>query len=428
MSPAALYRSVLRTPGAARFSVAAAIARFPAPMIGVGTVLMVEATTGSFAAAGRVSAVLALSQALVTPLLARWVDRAGQRRVLVPALVVTTLGILGLGIGGLAQAPEPVLWALAALCGAAQGSYGSYVRARWTHALGADLRLQTALSLEAAIDEFTFVVGPAFATLLATSFFTPLPLLLAAVVGAVGGAVFLSQRATEPPLTPRAEMSPAAGAAGRRRSVLLLPGVWIVATVFVGLGAVFGSADVSTVAFATHQGRPEMAGVMLGCFALGSFLSGVGYGARRWRWSLQARFLTSVLVLAAGVTMFSLASTLPQLAAALILAGFAVSPTAICGNALVQHLVPRARLTEGFAWLGTAMGAGISLGSWIGGWRIDEAGARGGYLVAATVGWVCAVFALVAVRRLRAAAGPHPAPAAVSAADTGAAAEPLAVG
>ncbi|MDR2722530.1 MAG: MFS transporter, partial [Cellulomonadaceae bacterium] len=71
------YSALLRTPGAARFSAAAALARAPMAMVGIGIVLMVQMLTGSFAAAGRVSAVFMVAQAVSAPIIARRVDRLG---------------------------------------------------------------------------------------------------------------------------------------------------------------------------------------------------------------------------------------------------------------------------------------------------------------------------------------------------------------
>lgn len=396
---------MLRVPGAALFSAAAAVARFPAPMLGVGVVLMVEAMTDSFAAAGRVSALLIGSQALATPVLARWVDRYGQRRIGGPALAVTTAGMLGLGLAGMAHAPEPLLWALAVLTGAGQGPFGGYVRARWAYVLGGDrrLRLHTSFSLEAAVDEFTYVVGPVVAALIATRWIPSGTMFVAAVAGVVGGVWFLAQRRTEPPVGQRAIT-----ATPRRGGLLATPGVGVVVVLFIGVGAVFGAADIATVASSVESGRPELAGVMLGCFALGSMVAGIAYGARVWRWSTSARFVAGALALAVGVSAFAWASTLPQLGVALAVAGLAVSPTVICGNALVQQLVPSDRLTEGLAWLGTAMMAGISLGAWVSGWRVDAVGSHGGYLVVLVIGWCCAGLAAASLRHLRAAIAARP--------------------
>jgi hypothetical protein len=403
------YLDVLRVPGAAAFSAAGGLARLPMSMVGIGTVLMVQAYTGSYAVAGRVSAVLVVSTALASPQVARWVDRAGQHRVMLPLLALTTAGLLGLVAAAALGAPEPVLWPLAVLAGGAQGSYGSYVRARWIRALGDPQRLHTAFSFESAVDELVYIVGPVLATVLATAVVPPGALLAAALAGGVGGLWFLLQRATEPPVVGH-DAGAAAGSARARgpRSAIFVPGMPVLALVFVAMGTIFGAADVSTVAFAQEQGHTGRAGFVLAAFALGSMVSGLGYGARHWTSPLSTRFAVGTVVLAAGVSLFFMARTLGVLALVMALAGLAIAPTVINGNAMVQQLVPAHRLTEGLAWVGTSIGVGSSLGSWLAGARIDAVGSHGGFLVAMAAGWTCVLLALVALPTLRRQPGRAP--------------------
>ena len=72
-------------------------------------------------------------------------------------------------------------------------------------------------------------------------------------------------------------------------------GMVVLAFVFAAVGAIFGATDVATVAFAGEQGHPELAGVVLEVFALGSMIAGLLYGARHWtaplwRWGRPATF------------------------------------------------------------------------------------------------------------------------------------------
>ncbi len=398
------YVDVLRAPGAAAFSAAGGLARLPMSMVGIGTVLMIQGYTGSYAMAGRVSAVLVVAQAVGSPQVARFVDRAGQRRVLLPALVVTTAGLIGLVAAAAAGAPEPVLWLLAVVAGLSQGSYGSYVRARWTHAVPEPRRLHTAFSFESAVDELVYIVGPVLATMLATAVIPPAALLVAALAGGVGGLAFLLQRATEPPLRVHDDAA-AVGAGGIRgrgtRTAILIPGMPALAAVFLAMGTIFGAVDVATVAFATERGERGAAGLVLAAFALGSLVAGLTYGAMHWTSALSTRFVVGTGVLAAGVSLFFTAGTLPTLAVVMCVTGFAIAPTIINGNAMVQALVPGHRLTEGLAWVGTSIGAGSALGSWIAGARIDAVGAGGGFVVAMVAGWVCVLLAVVALPTLR---------------------------
>ena len=68
---------------------------------------------------------------------------------------------------------------------------------------------------------------------------------------------------------------------------------------------------------------------------------------------------------------------------------------------MVQHIVPRRRLTEGLTWLSTAINIGVSLGASTAGTVIDAAGSRGGFLVVAAGGVAAVVTVAVAVPALR---------------------------
>src|SRR5690348_2715939 len=82
---------IFEIPGAWRFSMAAVIGRMPMSMFGLGTVLLISAVTGRYGVAGTVSAVGSLGYAFTSPRIARAVDSHGQRRVLLPLLIVFTV-------------------------------------------------------------------------------------------------------------------------------------------------------------------------------------------------------------------------------------------------------------------------------------------------------------------------------------------------
>jgi MFS family permease len=397
------YADVLRVPGAAAFSGAGALARLPQSMVGIGTVLMVEGLYGSYAAAGRVSGVLVIAQALLSPQVARWVDRSGQRRVLLPMLALTTLSLAALVVAAWLRAPEALLWLFALLGGGSQGSYGSYVRARWSHVVREPKRLHTAYSLESAVDELGFIIGPVLATTLATAVLPPAGVAVAVVVGGVGALLFLAQRRTEPPLAaaPAGSDRISTVRAPGRRSAVLMPGMPILAVTFVAMGTIFGASDVATVAFAQEQGNQGLSGLILAAFALGSLVAGLIYGALHLRSSLSVRFVIGLVGLAAGVSLFLVTHSLLSLAAVMSVTGLAIAPTIINGNAMAQALVPPERLTEALAWVSAALGVGASLGSWLAGTRIEEAGAAAGFHVAMGAAWASALIALVTLPMLR---------------------------
>ena len=82
------YVQVLRTPHALPTVAAAFIGRLPLSMVGLGCVLLVAAETGSYGLGGAVAAVGAVTTALAGPVIGRLADRRGQRRVLLPVLLI----------------------------------------------------------------------------------------------------------------------------------------------------------------------------------------------------------------------------------------------------------------------------------------------------------------------------------------------------
>ena len=126
------YRELLRAPGATGFCAAGIVGRMPMSMFGLGTVLLITATTGRYGLAGLVAAAGSVCYAACSPQLARLADRHGQHRVLRPLAVLFGLATAVFVACAVLHAP---LWALVAaggLAGAAMPSLGSMVRARWS--------------------------------------------------------------------------------------------------------------------------------------------------------------------------------------------------------------------------------------------------------------------------------------------------------
>jgi MFS family permease len=387
------YRRVLATPGATAFCAAGLVMRMPISMLTLGTVLLISASSGTYGLAGAVSATTAAVGALLSPLLARLVDRYGQGRLLLPALAVHAAGFGALVAFALTGAPAITLFLAAAVYGSAYLPVGSLVRARWAYVVEDRRQLATAYSLEAVLDEVIFIVGPVLVTLLATRVTPAAGLAAALLLVAVGTIALAVQRRTEPP----------AGVISGwpHPSALRARGLPLLALVSVPLGGLFGSVEVITVAFTAERGQPAAAGLVLALFACGSLIAGLCYGAVRWRASLRIRFVVGLSALAAAISLLLLASTVPVLAALMFLAGFAISPTVIAAFTLTEALVPAAARTEGLSWLTTGVGIGLALASSVAGHVIDIAGARTAYWVTVACGLSAALLAIAALPRWR---------------------------
>ncbi len=396
------YRTILSIPGARAFTAWGLVARAQMAMTELAILLMVQIEYGSYATAGRVVAVVAISWALLAPIVGRLVDRFGQYRALRWGFAIVILGRTAMILAALSHQPEWVLYACAPLF-PASGSIATYTRARWVHAVRDDDALNTAFSLESSLDEVLFIVGPAVTTVLATLVASWAGLGLSTLALAVGGYAFLAQRGTEPPTS----VTPS-GAPRRRRRPRLgthmfisVPAVLITTAIFAAQGALFASADVATVAFADSLGHKSSSGPVLALFALGSLLGGLLYGARVWRHSLSSRLVWGVVLTGVGSATFGLAPTLAILAALMFVTGLVVAPTMAVGDGMVQALVPRTRLTEGMTWTRTGIDVGIAAGAWLAGYLVEHRGAGSGFAVTAVAGALSAVIALAAFPYLR---------------------------
>lgn len=164
---------------------------------------------------------------------------------------------------------------------------------------------------------------------------------------------------------------------------------------FVPLGLLFGSMEVTSIAHLDARGLGAATGLVLALQAAGSCAAGLLYGAFRPR-SLR----TCLIALTAALTLpWAAAATgsLPLLAAALLLAGMATAPTMVTAMSRIHAVTPEGRLNEGMTLAVTAILAGIALGSAAAGTLIDHLGPTTPYALPAAA----ALLALIVSQTVR---------------------------
>ncbi|WP_439496998.1 MFS transporter [Bosea sp. (in: a-proteobacteria)] len=379
------YREIFRAPGSVGFSAAGFIARMPFSMVTIGIVTMLSQARGEYWLAGGVAATFALANALIAPQISRLVDRHGQSRVLVPATLATLVALAGLMLATRLQAPAWALFLFAGLAGLTP-SMMAMVRARWTEIYRGTPQLRTAFAFESVVDEVIFMIGPVIAIGLSVTWFPEAGPLAAAILLAVGMGLFVAQRGTEPPV----HSQEASGG-----SVIRLLPVQILALLMVALGAIFGTAEVTAVAFAEAQGSKASASLVLSAYAAGSLIAGLIFGTLRLRLSLAAQLVAALALSAVTTLPLLIVSSLWMLGVVLFVAGASISPTIIVAMALIERHVPASKLTEGITWVMTGMGIGMAAGAAASGWLIDTYGARSGFYVSIAGGF--AALAIVAI-------------------------------
>ncbi|MFI7398907.1 MFS transporter [Streptomyces sp. NPDC049541] len=376
--PPGPYRRLFATRGARAFTFGNLLARLPMGMFSVSAVVMLAGARGSYALAGAVTATGLATTAVVAPWTARLVDRYGQARIGVPATVIAALGSLALLLCVHFDAPAWTLFACYAAT-ATTPNIGGLSRARWAHLLkGDDGALHTANSFEQAADEICFMLGPVLAAFLCGTFFPEAGTLVGAVLLLTGMLLFTAQRSTEPPVRRQA----------RARSPFRAPGMPPLLAVCLAMGAVFGSMEVVTIAFADAQGHRSAAGLVLALQAAGSCAAGLLYGALKPTGPADARLPWCIAAMTALMTLPLLAAaltgSLPLLAGALLVAGMATAPTMVTTMTLVQQRTPEAHLNEGMTLAVTGLLGGIACGSATGGQLVDHLSPTAGFGVPVT--------------------------------------------
>ncbi|MDQ0997969.1 MFS family permease [Phyllobacterium ifriqiyense] len=389
------YKEIFAAPGSVAFSASGFIARLPLGMVTLGIVTMLSQTHGTYWLAGAVSATFALSNALIAPQVSRLMDRFGQSRVLPISSLITIAALAGLMLAAHYRTPDWTLFLFAMLAGF-MPSMTALVRARWTEIYRDTPKLRTAFAFESVVDEVIYMVGPIIAIGFSVALFPQAGPLAATLLLAVGSALFVAQKSTEPAIHPQDRTDNA--------SVIRLPSLQIIAITLAAIGALFGTAEVTAIAFAEGQGQKAAAGIALASYAAGSLIVGLVFGALKLQMPLAKQFLLAIGLAMLTTLPLLIVEGIGGLSIALFLAGAAVSPTIIISMGLIERIVPAAKLTEGITWAMTGVMIGMALGSSLSGWVIDEYGASRGFYVSVGAG----VLAFVAAFAFCLRYGPKP--------------------
>ncbi|MFI0371491.1 MFS transporter [Actinomadura sp. 1N219] len=390
------YVVFLRRPYAGRLLGATLLGRLPNGMGMLAVVLHVRADGGGYPLAGTLAAILGLATAAGQPALGRAMDRFGQPRVLIPAALASAAGFGLLAAVGAGPLPAAVLAVVAA--GFATPPLEAGLRALWQDVLDGPDQVDTAYALDAASQELLFTLGPLL-VVAAAVVNTETALLLTGALGIAGTLIVAlsgpSRRWTGEPR--------AADWAGPLRS----PGLRVLLLSLACAGIALGVYAVAVVAYAERQDSDVASGLLLACMAGGALAGGIVYGARRWTGAPHRRLPWLLAALAAGYVPLVLAPGPAAMSVLAFASGVFLAPVLACSFTLVDRLAPSGTVTEAFAWVVAAVGAGSSAGSFAAGLGQDLAGVPGAFAGAGAGGVLALVFCLAGGRTLR----PHPAPA-----------------
>ncbi|WP_457950557.1 MFS transporter [Pseudarthrobacter sp. alpha12b] len=377
-------------------------ARLPLAMLAMGTLTLVTSVSGSFAAGGTAAGAVGIGSALGAPVLGSLADRRGQRPVLLLSAVLNTVAVLALVLVANTAAVSgdflPAVLAAAFAAGATCPQVGPLARVRWMSLTanaggptappgGSGRDLDTALSYESTADEVTFVLGPALVGILASLVAPWLPLVLAAAMTITLVPAFA--------VHPTHQAVPAnRRPAGRKRSgaanAAKLP--WAVALPVLAMacmGTFFGSTQAALSAFSAGLAGAEIAGLLYAVMGLSSAAAALSVAYWPRRAGLALRWVVCAVLMAGLAVLLLVPSSLPWMAAVLLVLGLPVGPVMVTVFAVGGSVAPAGRLGTVMTALASGIVAGTAIGSSIGGQLAQLHGPAAAFLVP-----VCAAGAL----------------------------------
>ncbi|MFK0151302.1 MFS transporter [Streptomyces sp. NPDC090493] len=362
------YRALLRTAGVG-FFLLGFLARLPYASSALSTLVLLQASTHSYAFAGLASAGQSLATGAGGPVVGLLADRHGHRRVGVLAAlanIAAWAALLAASHGGRAG-----MLGAAVLVGLTQPQVGPLVRVHWARLVRdrGDL-LPVALSYEAAADELCFVVGPAVVGVLAA---------LSPLAPAATTLLLLATTALPFALRLAGGDTPGARAEGRPLPRRPLAALFLA---MAAMGAVFGGVQTTVTVYADTLGEPGAAGLLYAEFGVGSALAGAACAWLPRGFSLRARYVCFAGALCAGmVTLFAGVRVLP-LPVVVPVASVTVAPYMITLYALTERLAPPERAAVAMTVLCAGGPLGTAAGQALAGSLAEGQGTEGGLLVA----------------------------------------------
>ena len=354
-------------------------------MDSLALIFIVVSVTDSYAIAGALGATASIVMAAATPHWSRIADRSGQSHMLIR---VVPLKVVGLGIFTLLVLNGTPTWTWFVAIIAAEAfsvNTGGLVRRRWLHILSPDKTttaedeqdrhiVNTAFSFEALLDEVVFIFGPIIVTVCATSIAPAAGILAGMIFIAIGVPLFVLQKDTEPPSTPKRMVDPhPAVIRNKQVQAVVLPTTL--------LGGFFGSIAIVTVAFAESRDATSQSGLLLAIWALGSAVAAIINGVVKWKSTSAARFLICLVALTLLSVPMLFVHSITALAVALFFNGFAIAPLVINAYGVAEGAVPPEQITETLTWVVAGMPVGGAISTALSGIIIDRFGSDIAYWV-----------------------------------------------
>ncbi|WP_244184069.1 MFS transporter [Streptomyces cellostaticus] len=356
------------------------VSRLPVYLMSLAMVLVVREQGGGYPQAGLVSALYTAGMALGSPLVARRVDRAGRRPVLL-ATGGTYPAALILLVWATVPA-DPAQLVLAVLAGASLPPANACMRSLWARLPLEEDERATAYLWEALLTELLVIGTPVMLAALMFAASVGSALTAVAVLGGIGAVGLaltpLPPEVTEPDRAAAESGGPPGGLLGplRNRALLGLLAVMAASAVPIGL------MTLAIPAFVDAHGTAGRTGFVYACWGIGSAVGALWLGDSQTERPVHRRFPWLVLAFAAGTALPLLAGSEITLGLALAVGGAPIALVSAAEMTLVSTLADGRLLTEAFTWASLSTVLGEAVGQQTGGLLADPLGPHGVFAVA----------------------------------------------
>jgi MFS family permease len=372
------YRALFADAELRRIVLSSILPRLPIGMNALGLTLLVQSQTQSFARAGMVSAAYMCALAIQAPIIGRFVDNHGPRRVMMPLAIAHALALVLLVLAVTQMAPLPWVLAAAFLAGAVFPPVSMTIRAMYRKSTMNDAQKQTAFAIESVIMECSFILGPLAVSVTMLLGSPAMAVIASALMIALGtwqfsrsGALARWGEVERGAHIVRHWLGPLRVAAVRRALLL---------SFFFAIGIALN--EMALPAFANFVGAPARVGWFYAAMSIPSAIMGVAYGSRQFSWPLNRQIMAAGLWLAAGSALMSLCAQTWTFMLACAFTGLAFGPMITALSLQLGKLSPSEYSTEAFTWSMTLFMIGLGIGFWAGGTLIEQ------FSIASTL-WVC---------------------------------------
>lgn len=358
--PATTYKNLLHTPSVMWLLGTSVLGRANQGITGLALLLLVTRHS-TYAVAGIVTASYMAGACVSGPVLSRWADARGRRKVLAATSVLFAVAMTTLA---LMPAVPVLLAAVALVAGLCVPPVTASIRAVLP-ALVSPAQRQSVFALESTVQELIFILGPPVTAGLAAIGGPRLAVATAGVLVMIGSLAFVRDRNADAGRHTDARLP-----AGR---VLLSPGIPGIIVAGTAIVTAFAAETVGVVALVSGRHASSASAFLLACTSLGSLCGGLFYGSRQKHRAELRHLLTFV---AAGLAVVLLAPNRLVLALLLFCWGLTIAPALSRLFERLAALAPPGATTEAFGWMGSGLTAGNAMGSALGGILVTADGGR----------------------------------------------------